>query len=308
MNIGHHLIIVVAVVCMILPIWLRLYSLSWTCNNLNSNNPNTTTPTPTMKSYYHEIEPNQCTSHNEVVYDKFYRTEGKLRSPEQFYSEADWPPKDIIQTSASGVGSNRGYMTVASLRILKDAIMKFSVKSMLDVPCGDVNWILDSIVTDTLPLYVGLDGASSVIEVNKKRFAHHNNKRFEFWDATECIFPRFINGTTNTEQVFDLVHIRDVIQHLTLDQGLKYFCNAFLSGVKVLVTTSHDGEWRGDKLGNIDIEEGGYYDANLFSEPFSFPEGNCTRHDKRERRAFTCVFDLTNSDWKEYISSKCFKA
>ena len=71
------------------------------------------------------------------------------------------------------------------------------------------------------------------------RFAHHNNKRFEFWDATECIFPRFINGTTNTEQVFDLVHIRDVIQHLILDQGLKYFCNAFLSGVKVLVTTSH---------------------------------------------------------------------
>jgi len=55
---------------------------------------------------------------------------------------------------------------------------------------------------------------------------------------------------------------------------------------------------------NIDIQEGGYYDNNVFIEPFSFPEGDCFRHDRiAERRDFTCVFDLTSSDWKDYISN-----
>lgn len=128
-----------------------------------------------------------------------------------------------------------------------------------------VNWILDSFVTDTLPLYIGWDVASPVIEINKKRFEHHMNKHFTFWDATECTPPHFINGTTNKEEVFDLVHVRDVIQHLTLSQGLKYYCNVFLSGARILVTTSYKAKV------NIDIQEGGYYDNNVFIEPFSFP-------------------------------------
>ena len=45
--------------------------------------------------------------------------------------------------------------------------------------------------------------------------------------ATECTLPHFINGTTNEEEVFDLVHVRDVIQHLTLNQGLKYLAMFF---------------------------------------------------------------------------------
>jgi hypothetical protein len=32
---------------------------------------------------------------------------------------------------------------------------------MIDVPSGDVNWVLDSLETDTLPLYVGLDITSA---------------------------------------------------------------------------------------------------------------------------------------------------
>lgn len=77
--------------------------------------------------------------------------------------------------------------------------------------------------------------------------------------ATECTLPHFINGTANKEEVFDLVHVRDVIQHLTLNQGLKYYCNVFLSGARILVTTSYKAKV------NIDIQEGGYYDNNVYS-------------------------------------------
>ena len=118
--------------------------------------------------------------------------------------------------------------------------------------------------------------------------------------SQKCSLPHFINGTTNKEEVFDLVHVRDVIQHLTLNQGLKYYCNVFLSGARILVTTSYKAKV------NTDIQEGGYSDNNLFIESFSFPEGDCFRHDRvAERRDFTCVFDLTSSDWKDYISNKC---
>ncbi len=62
---------------------------------------------------------------------------------------------------------------------------------MVDVPCGDANWIFDSFETDALPMYVGLDITGLVIKVNKQRFAHHNNKQFHFWDALNCTLPTF---------------------------------------------------------------------------------------------------------------------
>jgi hypothetical protein len=83
---------------------------------------------------------------------------------------------------------------------------------------GDANWILDSYVTDTLPLYIGLDIVSAVIKVNQQRFSHHNNKRFMFWDATLFDFPKFYNHSLGNNQVqsVDMIHVRDAIQHLTL--------------------------------------------------------------------------------------------
>ena len=56
---------------------------------------------------------------------------------------------------------------------------------------------------------------------------------------TECVLPKYQNVTASEEQSFDLVHVRDVIQHLTLDQGVKYFCHVFKSGAKVLITTTY---------------------------------------------------------------------
>jgi len=119
------------------------------CNQpktLSSSDSNSMASTTTTSQHpFIEIEPNQCTSTNRGVFDKIYATNvwggGLLRRPEEFYSEANWPPKDKIKTSASGPGSNKGIQTVASLHALKEAIIKYNVKSMLDIPCGDVNWL-----------------------------------------------------------------------------------------------------------------------------------------------------------------------
>ena len=127
---------------------------------------------------------------------------------------------------------------------------------MIDIPCGNMNWSFDSLETDTLPLYIGLDIAGAVIEVNKQRFHHHMNKQFSFWDATACALPKFQN-ITSKEQAVDLVHVRDVIQHMTLDQGVRYFCNVFKYVAKVLITTTFE------YVRNKNITEGTYYNNNL---------------------------------------------
>jgi len=241
------------------------------------------------------IVPDNCESpmrglQFDKIYDQGKWFEGKhLRHPSDFYSNADWPPKDIQRISASGAGSDRGYATVTSLKIITDAISKFNVKSMIDIPCGDVNWIFDSLETDTLPLYIGLDISFGVIDVNKQRFGHHKNKHFRFWDATVCPLP-----------ATDLVHVRDVIQHMTLDQGVKYFCNVFKSDAKVLITTTFS-----EPVENMNIREGGFYENNLLLEPFSFPPGNCNATHPKHEKDLTCVYNLTEGWVHEFMLSKC---
>ena len=73
----------------------------------------------------------------------------KTKQPFDWYSDAQWPKKDSLRVSASGKGSELGYATVTSLKVIKDTVVKYHVKSMIDVPCGDVNWIFDSYLTDT---------------------------------------------------------------------------------------------------------------------------------------------------------------
>lgn len=248
------------------------------------------------------IVPDRCDTPTRGHFDKIYSGAiwgAKLRNVSDFYSEAAWPQKDSRKNSASGPGSNLGHSTETSLKIVKKAIAKYHVKSMIDIPCGDANWIFDSFVTDSLPLYLGLDVTSAVIEVNKQRYAHHINKIFEFWDATTCTLPKFQMGLDGMPTSFDLVHVRDVIQHMTLAQGVNFFCNVFNSGARVLITTTYPHST------NKNITEGDFYLNNLSLEPFSFPDGFCEPTHPQTDSDVTCVYDLTESWVNVFASTKC---
>ncbi|KAL7487657.1 hypothetical protein ACHAW6_013227 [Cyclotella cf. meneghiniana] len=206
------------------------------------------------------------------------------------------PEKRMV--SASGGGSYLGYNTQTSLRVIKETIEKFNVTSMIDIPCGDVNWIFESFVTDSLPLYLGLDVANAVIEVNKRRFAHHKNKIFAFWDATECTLPK--HKLKEQPTPFDLVHVRDVIQHMGLDRGIRFFCNVFKSGPRVLIATTFRYSH------NREIGEGDFYQNNLSKEPFSFPDNaTCTPTHPAHEHDLTCVYDLSEPWVQQFMLSKC---
>ena len=150
------------------------------------------------------------------------------------------------------------------------------------------------------------------------------NKHFYLWDAVSCALPKFLNVATITTpsaaagagaaatvendndgedrgyKSVDLVHVRDVIQHLSLAQGVQYFCNVFRSGARVLITTSYN-----DFTANQDILEGDWYQNNLRLEPFSFPEKNCVYTHPDHEPDYTCVYDLME-DWvHQFVAEKC---
>ena len=259
-----------------------------------------------------QLTNDQCESPVRGHFDRIYQQNMwglQLRDASAYYSDAQWPIPEIRRLSASGTGSYLGEPTQTSLRIIKETIMEYGVTSMIDIPCGDANWIFESYITDHLPLYVGLDVVSAVIDQNKLRFEHHVNKHFHFWDATLCPFPKFYNYTEaedgkdsrGKKNSVELIHVRDVIQHLTLKQGVSFFCNVFKSGARVLIATTFP-----DNPTNVDIEEGTYYRNNLSLEPFSFPEGKCIPTHPAHEPDHTCIYNLTNAKWvEEFVNSKC---
>ena len=74
---------------------------------------------------------------------------------------------------------------------------------------------------DSLPAYVGADVVPRLIEFNTKRFAHHSNKHFIKWDFSVCPIPMLRDASDSADAVpFDLIHTRDVLQHMPLDKAV----------------------------------------------------------------------------------------
>lgn len=143
--------------------------------------------------------------------------------------------------SRSGPGS--GMHATRSLgRELSFIVALHEISSVLDVGCGDGYWMPD------LPGYVGFDVSAVALELARAR--HPDREYTSVWP----------------ERSFDLVIVRDVIQHLSLREGVALLDRVLgLSPRFVLASTYRGGL-------NIDIETGGAYTPDLQRPPFGLPE------------------------------------
>jgi hypothetical protein len=246
--------------------------------------------------------PDTCTTseamrHFDAFYEKGLWTDNSpMLTKEDFYSNADWPPKE--RTSNSGPGSQLGENTKNSLDIVRKTISKFNVSAMIDMPCGDANWIFDSWKTDSLKLYIGLDVVQEVIRRNAERLRFHSNKIFRHWDGTTCPLPKYKYVSSDRIRAADMVHSRDVIQHLPPEQGEVFICNVFLSGARVFVATSYPG---GDNNFNQDAV---IMQNNLHASPYDLSRGECVLTHPHHEQDETCIYDL-GADWvKEWVVQK----
>jgi hypothetical protein len=163
------------------------------------------------------------------------------------YNSNHWGSKE----SKSGPGSTLEATVVIRER-LPAIIEKYAIKSMLDAPCGDYNWMK---TVEKTCNYIGGDIVVDIIENNQKLYASEKVS-FKLIDITKDILP-----------MVDLIFCRDCLQHLSYANVCKALCNFKNSGSKYLLVTSYPKTWI-----NHDIEDGGCRLLNLRKVPFGLPK------------------------------------
>lgn len=156
--------------------------------------------------------------------------------------------------SRSGKGSakDRGVFLASRLPMF---LRSLGIRSILDVPCGDLNWMSD------FPLgsitYVGADVVPELIEKNASSFRHIGS--FLCLDACRDPLPPA-----------DLIFCRDMVIHLPNELIGRFLRNVAKSSAKWLLCTRYLGPI-GPREVNVDIEVGEFRAVDLCEPPFGLP-------------------------------------
>lgn len=178
-----------------------------------------------------------------------FKSSNYQTSFQTIYKENYWGSEE----SVSGQGSTR-MATSAIVGSLSDLLHSFQISQILDIPCGDFNW-MQHVTFPTDCSYVGCDIVPDLIESNQKNFGNEK-VRFEQLDLL-----------SNDLTPVDLIIIRDCWVHFSythIYQSLKKVKNS--QSTYLLVTTFKDV-----KL-NYDITTGDWRPINLEKAPFNFPK------------------------------------
>lgn len=156
----------------------------------------------------------------------------------------------------SGTGSERARTRgiAAELGVL---IRDLGIRSVLDIPCGDFNWMQDVSLDGVR--YSGYDIVADLITGNLARHGGPG-RSFRVLDFTADPVPKADLGA-------DLILCRDALVHLSYQHifaALKHFHD---SGSKYLLTTTFASTQE-----NVDIGPGWWRPINMQRSPFNLPE------------------------------------
>jgi hypothetical protein len=203
----------------------------------------------------------------ELMDKAVWKVRRRVSSRERFreiYLKGTWGGAE----SASGPGSS-----MEETRVLRAALpgifSGLSVRSMLDVPCGDFHWMqhVDLSGVD----YIGGDVVPEMVTANS-RFAGPN------------VSFRKLDVITDGLPGVDLVLCRDCLPHFALRDARAALENIVSSGSTFLLTTTFT-----DRETNPEIKTGDFRPLNLERPPFSLPaplrmfNEECTLYDNALR-------------------------
>lgn len=168
------------------------------------------------------------------------------------YKSRYWTQNDAGE-SVSGEGSSIAY-TAKAREAIESVVREFGIRSMLDAPCGDFNWMrlihLEGVD------YTGADIVKPLIDRNNKEFGS-SQRRFIHLDIVEQVC-----------EPVDLILCRDCVQHLTNAEAMSIIRNFSKSGSKYLLMTMSPR-----MTSNSDMPKaGGFRALNLFLPPFNLPK------------------------------------
>lgn len=153
--------------------------------------------------------------------------------------------------SISGRGSTLEE-TALVIELINDLILKFNIKSILDIPCGDFNWM--NKVDLSSVSYIGADIVEEIIDKNNINF-NSSNISFVVKDLINDPLPQC-----------DLIIVRDCLVHLSNKDIQKSLINIKNSGSKYLLATSFPSFSH-----NNNIVTGEWRPLNLQRKPFNLP-------------------------------------
>lgn len=155
-------------------------------------------------------------------------------------------------TSKSGPGSEVE-QTGVLLEKLPEIFRRLGIRSFLDVPCGDFNWLhrLDwSIIR-----YIGGDIVPELVTRNQRLYANRN------------VVFRTVDLVKDSLPDADMLFCRDCLVHFSFEDIKKTIHNIRKSRIKYFMVTTFPEETI-----NQDIITGGWRPLNMTLPPFTFPE------------------------------------
>ena len=161
------------------------------------------------------------------------------------------------EESISGSGSEL-HRTVNLRKELPSLICKYDIKSIVDAPCGDFNW-MQHVIEKVDVHYVGMDIVKSLAEKNNEKYG---NDRISFGVADIC---------EDTLPDCDLLIVRDCIIHLSYRDIDAFFKNIQKVKFKYLLISSYTGS---SSLENVDINTSETRVLNFFKPPFNIKPDN----------------------------------
>jgi len=154
------------------------------------------------------------------------------------------------QESKSGIGSELQHTQVL-IEELPKLLHKYNIGTILDIPCGDYNWMKEIDLDGTDISYIGADIVPELIQENKRKY--HGSEAWSVLDIVNDPLPRM-----------ELVIVRDCLGHLSEDNARRAIRNIKKSGSKYLLATCCT-----KTTSNINIIEGGWHPINLMIFPYN---------------------------------------
>lgn len=189
--------------------------------------------------------------------------------------------------SVSGTGSNLS-QTKDVIYSLQKLIKEYRITSVLDIPCGDFNWMKEMDLEDVS--YTGADIVSEIIDNNLENY-QTDKVNFETLDLTADKLPEV-----------DLVLCRDCLVHFSYRNIYKAILNLKKSNSKYLLMTSFV-----ETSDNFNIVTGNWRKLNFLIKPFCFPKPdliiieNCTERDDSFNDKALCLWKLSELTFPLYF-------
>lgn len=165
-------------------------------------------PIPSLTSHINEKCLPPCVN-TKKLFRKIYKQyrEGEIRDRGNM-SNKEWECL-YAKGGYDGVGSGPGSLLKNNYKLinwLTDFIKKENINTMLDLGCGDMQW-MPEVITNTAVTYTGVDGVPNLI-------LNHKNK----YQNSEFLCEDIISFNIE-KQKYDLIFCKDVFQHFNFNRA-----------------------------------------------------------------------------------------